>query len=179
MYVAMTTYYSINWHASATLPDFLSLETALMELKNESVYTAVRPYAESFALTEEEHDALHSARLHSDVSYPHSFVDTPIHLIPNNYESKIVGSIGVAFAWDYALRFLLPSNVGGIIVKIQNSCNQTSLYELIGHDAFYLGDDATKESKYDHMEVVRDLTPSTHPNITKVSGHCRYTIVRQ
>ena len=173
----MTTYYSINWDFWATLPDFVEMDIAMFQMKNETVYSPVRPYAESLSFTDDEHNAMHSTRLNSDISYPHGFINSPIHEIPNDYESKIVGVTGGGFAWDFALRFLLPSNVEGIIVEIRNSCNQTSLYELIGYDAFYLGDNAAKDSKYDNMEVVRDLTPGTHPNFTATPGHCRYSIV--
>ena len=175
MLVALSTYHSINWDFYLA---FEAMNTALLELKNETVFTPVRPYAESSALTNEEHNAMHSSLPNSDVSYPYSFMNTPIHEIPNDYESKIVGTTGGGFAWDFALRYLLPNNVEGIMVEIQNSCNQTSLYELIGYDAFYLGENATKESKYDNMEVVRDLSLHTHPNFTTTPGHCQYSIVR-
>lgn len=151
----------------------------MFEMKNETVYSPFRPYADSSSFTNDEHNAMHSTRLNSDISYPHSFLNSPIHEIPNDYESKIVGVTGGGFAWDFALRFLLPNNVEGIIVEIRNSCNQSSLYELVGHDAFYLGDNATKDSKYDNMEVVRDLSYGTHPNFTTTPGHCRYSIVSE
>jgi hypothetical protein len=176
-FIAMSTYVCINWDFLTSLPDFVELVTAMFELKNEIVYTRVRPYAESFSITEEEHNALHSTRLNSNISYPHSFVMVPVYENPTDDQSKIVASVGTGFAWDYALRHLLPDNVQGIIVEIQNSCSQTSLYELDGHDAFYLGDNSTKESKYDDMEVIRNLYFSNHPNFTKTTGHCRYTIV--
>ena len=151
---------------------------ALFALKNETVFTSVQPYTDTSTRTEEEHDAMHSSRLNSNVNYPHSYMTTPIHEIPNDTESKIVANLGGLFAWDFALRFLLPNNVGGIIVEVRNSCNQSNLYSLVGHDAFYLGDNAIRELKYDDMEVVRDLSLSTHPNFTTTPGHCRYTIVR-
>jgi hypothetical protein len=173
----MATYTSINWDLPNSLPDFEAMSKAMLELKTETVYSPVRPYAESDAFTKEEHNAMHSNRPNSDSSYPHSFVNTPVHEIPNDSESKIVGITGAGFAWDFALRFLLPNNVEGIIVEIQNSCNQSNLYELVGYDAFYLGDNATKDSKYDDMVVIRDLFPTTHPNYTTTPGNCRYTIV--
>lgn len=175
----MSTSYGVNWDAFSSFPDIVEGVNALFSLKNETVYTLVRPYIKnSLAFTETEHNKMHSSRPNSEVSYPHSFVGSPIHEIPNDYESKIVGHVGGGLAWDFALRFLLPDTVEGIIVEIQNSCNQTSLYELDGHDAFYLGDNATKESKYDEMEVVRKLYFSNHPNFATTPGHCRYTIVR-
>ena len=146
-------------------------------LKNQSGVTFFRPYPDVGAITEEEHTAMHSSRSNSNPNFPHSFLITPVHKIPNDSESKIVAYIGGGFAWDFALRFLLPDNVEGIIVEIKNSCNQSSLYELVGYDAFYLGENATKEPKYENMEVVRDLSFGTHPNFTSTPGHCRYTIV--
>ena len=173
---AMTTYTSINWDVIA-LPDFALMSKAMYALKNQTIYSPIRPYAESDAYTKEEHNALHSTRPNSDSSYPHSFINSPIHEIPNDYNSKIVGVTGAGFAWDFALRFLLPDNVEGIIVEILNSCNQSSLYELHGIDAFYLGENATKDSKYENMAVARDLFASTHPDYTTTPGHCYYTIV--
>ena len=170
MHTAISTYYSINWDGFTGLPDFV-------DLKNQTVVSPVRPYADSGIITKTEHNAMHSSRSNLDISFPHSFLLTPVHKIPNDSESKIVAYVGGGFAWDFALRNLLPENVEGIIVEITNTCNQSSLYELIGYDAFYLGENATKESKYSSMEVVRDLSFGTHPNYAATPGHCMYTIV--
>ena len=174
----MTNYAVINWDGFTGLPDFVEMISAIVALKNQSVVSPVRPYADSGVITEAEHAAMHSSRSNSDVTFPHSFLVTPVHKIPNDPESKIVSYVGGGFAWDFALRYLLPDNVEGIIVEIKNSCNQSSMYELIGYDTFYLGENATKESKYDSMEVVRDLSFGSHPDFTSTPGHCRYTIVR-
>jgi hypothetical protein len=151
---------------------------AMLTLKNQSVVSPVRPYIDAGVITEVEHAAMHSKVSNSNTSFPHSFILTPVHAIPNDPESKIVAYVGGGIAWDYALRCLLPDNVEGVIVEIQNTCNHTSLYELVGCNAYYLGDNATKESKNDDMEVIRDLSFGTHPNFTTTPGHCRYTIVR-
>jgi hypothetical protein len=134
-------------------------------------------YSNTGIISDEDHNARHSALLNSNVSFPQSFIFSPVHDIPGDYDSPIVAFLSGGFAWDYALRFLLPSNVEGVVVEIKNSCNQTSVYELMGYDALYLGKDATHESKYDDMVVIRDLSISTHPNFTTTPGHCRYTIV--
>ena len=172
----MNTYDRIN-SDSYTIPIFRDIADAVFALKNESVFTASFPYAKSTSTTDDEHNAMHSSRLNSDISYPHSLMSTPVHEVPGDSESKIVARISGSFAWDYTLRFLLPNNVNGIVVELRNTCNQSSLYSLVGEDAFYLGDNATKESKYDHMEVVRDLSLGTHPNISTTPGHCQYSIV--
>ena len=173
----MSTYNRINWDTYSSRA-FLAMGNAIFALKNESVYTASFPYVRSTSVTDEEHDAMHSSRLNSDISYPHSLISTPVHKIPNDSESKIVARISGSFAWDYTLRNLLPNNVDGVMVELRNTCNQSSLYALVGYDAFYLGDNATKESTYQDMEVVRDLSLATHPDFTTTPGHCQYTIVR-
>ena len=175
---ASLTYFSINVDAGASVRDSVGLTRAVFALKNESVFTPVRPYTTSATTSQEEHNALHSTLVNSDISFPHSYISTPIHAIPNDAESKIVATVGGLFAWDYALRNLLPDNVDGLIVELRNTCNQTSMYELVGYDAFFLGENATREAKYNEMEVFRDLTLSTHPNFTTTAGHCQYSIVR-
>lgn len=173
----MLTYYSINVDSFASTPISLEMGKAIFELKNETLFSAFRPFTQSSSNTVAEHNAMHSARPNSDINYPHSYIGTPIHEIPNDTQSRIVAHVGGLFAWDFALRFLLPTNVAGIVAELRNSCNQSSLYALDGHDAFYLGKNATKESMYDKMEVVRDLSLSTHPTFTTTPGHCQYTIV--
>jgi hypothetical protein len=176
--LALSTFYTINWDGFTGLPDFVEMIAAILALKNQSVVSPVRPYADGGVISEAEHSALHSSRANSDVTFPHSFLLTPVHQIPNDSNSKIVAYVGGGFAWDFALRNLLPDNVEGIIVEIKNTCNQSSLYELDGYDAFFLGENATKESNFNNMEVVRDLSFGTHPNFTLTPGHCRYSIVR-
>ena len=170
----MTNYQRINVDSNTL---FAGIVKAILELKNESVFTAVLPYSKSTSTTEQEHNAMHSTRVNSDISYPHSLMSTPVYEIPNDSTSKIVARMSGSFAWDYTLRNLLPNNVDGIMVELRNTCNQTSLFSLVGHDAFYLGVNATKESAYDYMEVARDLSLSTHPNFTTTPGHCRYSLV--
>ena len=150
---------------------------AIFVLKNQSVASPVRPYVDSGVITPKEHDALHSSRLNSESTFPHTFLLTPVHEVPNDFESKIVAYFGGGFAWDYVLRNLLPENVEGIVVELQNTCNQSSLYEIVGHNAFYLGEKATKESTYNDIEVAWDLPFGTHPNYTTTPGHCIYSIV--
>jgi hypothetical protein len=168
----------VNLDLTGTYSTMLKLIDVMLALKNESVTTTVGSYGDSGVMTENEHNAMHSTLHNSNVSFPHSFLFTPVHKIPGDSDSKIVAFVSGGFAWDVALRFLLPDNIEGIVVEIQNSCNQTVTYELMGHDAFYLGDNVTHESIYDNMRVVRDLSPSKHPNFTTTEGHCLYTVVR-
>jgi hypothetical protein len=175
---ALATFFNINFDVASRNGDILSLINAMLTLKNESVTSAVAPYLDSGILTKEEHEAMHSKLPQSNVSFPHSFSFTPIHKTPGDYNSKVVAYIADGFAWDFALRYLLPDNIEGIVVDIRNTCNQSSTYELMGYDAFYLGENVAPETKYEGMAVVRDLSLSTNMNSIRIPGHCLYTIVR-
>jgi hypothetical protein len=80
-------------------------------------------------------------------------------------------------AWDFALRFLLPEGVDGIIVEVENNYNRTVSYEISGRDAFFLGDEAKHETKYEHMKVTRSLFPRSKRSINIQFQVCYYTIV--
>ena len=76
------------------------------------------------ALTQEEHDAMHSKLIDSESQNPHSFIYTPIHKVVGDYNSEVVAIIGTGNAWDAALLNLLPDNVQGITAVVKNDCNQ-------------------------------------------------------
>jgi hypothetical protein len=175
-FLALSSYRTVNWD-NLPVPGIQATQHAVETLKYESVVSIVQGFIEGDVLTKEEHAALHSSLPHSNVSYPHSFLVHPVHQHPADYESKFVASVVGAFAWDVSLRNLLPENVNGILIEVRNTCNQTCLYEISGKDAFYLGENAVRETTYDHMEIVRDLSFHTNPNFTSTPGHCQYKIV--
>jgi hypothetical protein len=148
-----------------------------VKLKNETLFTPVRPYSGNTAYKQEEHDALHSKLKNSNTSYPHSFVAHPVHMIPGDFNSEMVAYVGGGFAWDFALRNLLPLGVDGIIVELKNNCNQSFTYEIEGPDAYFVGDGELHEPKYNKMEAVRSLSFASHPNFSTTPGHCYYYMV--
>jgi hypothetical protein len=115
----------INWDLTNCFSDFHAKVLAISEVKNETLLTAVRPYSSETAFEKSEHDALHSQVTGSEVTFLHSFISHPVHSIPEEADSDIVAYVGSRFAWDFGLRYLLPEGVDGIIVEIENSCNQT------------------------------------------------------
>jgi hypothetical protein len=146
-------------------------------LRGELLFTKFRAYSSQSALSKTEHDALHSQVNGSSVKFPHSFVGYPIFRVPGDSKSEIVAYAGSGFAWDFALRNLLPEGVDGIIVKIENNCNQSASYQIAGREAFYIGDGELHETKYNHMKVFRSLSVYNHPNFTTTPGHCFYSMV--
>lgn len=138
------------------------------------------PYeTKDIAMTYEEHTAKHSTLKDSTPEHPHNFVQYPMHKDPTDYNSDIVGMIGVGVALDAALLNLLPQGVEGIICVIKNNMNQTFTYEITGKDAIYLGDEDMHEAQYDPMEFQVDLALHTNPAYPSTPGHCQYRMVRQ
>jgi hypothetical protein len=146
-------------------------------LRDELLFTKFRPYSSQSGFSKAEHDALHSQVNGSSVKFPHSFVGYPIFRVPGDSKSEIVAYAGSGFAWDFALRNLLPEGVDGIMVEIENNCNQSASYQITGREAFYIGESAQHETKYNHMKVFRSLSVYNHPNFTTTPGHCFYSMV--
>ena len=116
-----------------SLPWYNAGIEAVIELQNETVLTAVRPYSSvGLSITQEEHDAMHSSlsKGFSRSDYPHTFMVSPVHEQLQNTSSKIVAVQISGFAWDAAWRNLLPEGVNGITAVLSNSCNQSFTYRV-------------------------------------------------
>ena len=173
------SYGLINWNL-ATIGDYGDAMGAVLALKNQTIVTRVRPYSVAIgtALTQEEHEAMHSALLDSSTEHPHSFMFHPIHEDFEDYNSPIVGVLGGGVAWDKALLDLLPDGVNGIDAIISNNCNQSYTYEINGHDAIFKGDRDLHDRKYDEMGVMVDLALHSHGDFESTPGHCQFSMVR-
>ena len=171
---APSSYGVVNW-AINSLPDIVAITDNLLVLQNETLVTPVRPYAGvPLAFTEEEHDQMHSKLAASSTTYPHSFAYRLVQADLDNAESPPVAMIGGAFAWDAALRFLLPVGVNGLLTVLENDCNQTFSYLLNGPDAFFIGAGDSHEAKYDEFRVEVNLALNDNPLTASRSGHCQY-----
>ena len=167
----------LNWNP-ASLPDYDAVINATVNLKYDTVWTKVRPYATAgVSMSQEQHDALHSTREGSQSDHPHSFVWHPVHEFIDDPESKTVAIIGAGIAWDVSLRGLLPESVSGIFAVISNNCNQSYTYLLDGPDALYFGEGDQHDPEYDSEGVEFDLALGTNPDFRTTPGHCLYRLV--
>lgn len=129
-----SSYGAVNFNLPS-MPFFTKLFDELVRLKNETLVSSVQPYqVVPLAMTQEEHDAMHSRLKDSSAQHPHSFFYHPIHEVPEDTESRVVAAMSGGVAWDRSLRNLLPTGVAGIHVVIQNSCQQAYTYDIIGGD---------------------------------------------
>ena len=165
-------YRSINWNP-AFMPEFKALIEAMLVLKNETVFTRVRPYA---AFDKEQHKLLHTGGQDPD-EFPHSFFFHPIYEKPRDPTSPIVSFLAGTTAWDSSMQNLLPIGVAGIVCVLKNSFNQTYSYKINGPDALFIGEGDKHDQKYDDVVRVVDLSPNTHPAFHATTGHGVYEMV--
>lgn len=171
------TYGIMNWNMHG-VPDYASAINAAVLLKNETIITRVRPLATNVALTKEQHDRMHSKQRESESGFPHSFAFYSVKKDLEDKDSPVVAVLVSVFAWDYALRNLLPDGVTGIYATVSNNCNQTYSFYLDGKDALFRGDGDKHDRRFDHMEEVLNLGKPRHPLLVQTPGHCRYKMVR-
>ena len=125
----------LNWNISSYCL-FDDVLWGIIKLKNETLVSFVGPcVAVPIALTQEEHNAMHSKLLDLQLENPHSFVHTPIHERIGDTDLPIRAILGTGTAWDQALINLLPKNVKGVQAIVHDACGQNFTYYLSGKDA--------------------------------------------
>jgi len=129
-----------------------------------------------------EHLAYHGQFVEVDENtdaykHPHSTVAVPIWKELNNAkESDMVGVLLAVLPFDIYLGDLLPEDVRGIDVILENTCNQTFSYTVNGNRGKYLGPGDFHDSTYDRMEVFIPLRQANDDSddFVDVEAHCVY-----
>ena len=103
----------------------------------------------------------------------------PVHDKFSDADSDVVALTAISLAWDAALRDLLPQDVEGIFVVGKNNCGQSFTYEIVGRDAYFLGDSDLHESAFDGRGLFVSLDFHDHPKFFDMPGHCAYSLVSQ
>ena len=121
---------------------------------------------------------MHSARLETvTAELPHAFLFHPIHADPEDVDSEIVAVICSGIAWDNSLLGLLPPEIRGLYVVIENTCDQQYTFVLNGPDATFLGEGDHHDPSYDYMHKRVTFRPrQTHPEYDTIAGHCIYSM---
>ena len=166
-----------------SLPQFHPSFNASVTLRNEVVFTPVLEYAAGFKGDDLIHEFAHS-KLPSapDIKHPHSFPTYPIMSDLNDPNAQVMALLICNLAWDQGLRFLIPESVKGLIVVGRNTCigkeeHEEFTYRVEGIDAFFMGHGNLHEAQFDDKKLSVDVDFHTHPNYTKIEGHCFYDFV--
>ena len=159
---------------------------AMVELR-QTVFGEVRNVQQlgDIVILNKDHEAFHQSLSPGyilpgeNVTYwdhPYSAIMEPIFKEKNNDESEIVGIVTGAIAWDAYLINLLPEDVKGVTVVMENSCGQVHTYTINGAAPHYLGKGDLHETKYDNYKAsVAFYDFDDNEVALDVEGHCLYT----
>ncbi|CAB9515789.1 Receptor-type guanylate cyclase gcy [Seminavis robusta] len=174
MYSPPAGSYVLN-HNVGSLDRVATALVALEHLQYDTVFTGANgeDTTTDRILGKEVHATYHS-QLNGTKSSPHGYALQPVHQDPLDQNSNIVGIVTSAFAFDAALRNLIPDGVQGIICVITSTENANFTYEVDGQNAYFLGIEDLHESKYDDYGVQVDLALHTNPEFPTTPGHAQY-----
>lgn len=137
-------------------------------------------WIKDFVGTEDDH-----TEPYSDMWYPilESFTDNVTN--PGEPQEQVVGTVVVSYYWRDLLREILPQGSDGIIVVVENSCDQKFSYQINGPDTVYLGPDDYHDPEYNaflrqvklnDLERVFTAGRRSYSGLPLCSLGCQYTM---
>jgi hypothetical protein len=66
-------------------------------------------------------------------------------------EHDVVGVLTFILYWRELINNILPVNSNGVIVVVENACDQVFTYQLNGPDTVFLGPGDQHDPKYDYL----------------------------
>jgi hypothetical protein len=112
---------------------------------------------------------------------PMAFLLLPVFDKFDITDRKVVAVMRSVIHWRAYLRGILPPNVNEIIVVLDNKCDGSYTYEIIGSEAYAIGQGDQHDHKYDYMEkranvTLMTLNDGTAKGIPLNQGLCPYSI---
>jgi len=79
---------------------------------------------------------------------PHSYLLEPVY--DSLFENRSMVAFLSAFVrWGLFFDDVLPDHEQGLFVVLENTCNQTFTYEILGHKAVYIGEGALHDTNFE------------------------------
>jgi class 3 adenylate cyclase len=100
----------------------------------------------------------------------------------DNYseDKQLVGTLAAYIYWQVYFEDILPPNEKGVLVVLENSCDQQYSYVVNGHDVEYIGQGDLHQTKYDDLEVSTEWGSFVHIEFDELDdipeGQCLYKI---
>lgn len=73
-------------------------------------------------------------------------------------EKKVAAVLMIYIYWRTYFNNLLPPGADGVILVLENTCNQTYTYRIDGTESFWLGRGDMHDPKYDFLEAGTSIT---------------------
>jgi class 3 adenylate cyclase len=109
---------------------------------------------------------------------PIADIHVPLYDDFNKRSRKLVGLLTCVIYWRTYFVNLLSENADGIVVVLENNCNQKYTYEIRGANASYVGPGDLHDAKYDRLEVVTEESAFLQVDeaARNWEGNCLYSI---
>ena len=95
-----------------------------------------------------------------------------------NDERNIMAMLSMTFRWDSVFTGSLPPNPNGIVVVVENTCEQTFSFEITGQEVIYLGPGDQHEPGYEQYQTsfLLSNSGSSFTGIPLSNTFCPYQI---
>jgi class 3 adenylate cyclase len=100
----------------------------------------------------------------------------------DNYSEgrRLVGALAAYIYWQVYFEKILPPHQKGVLVVLENSCDQKYSYVVNGREAEYIGQGDLHDTKYNDLEVSTEWGSFVHLELDEVDdipeGQCLYKI---
>jgi class 3 adenylate cyclase len=93
-------------------------------------------------------------------------------------DRKLTGMLLSAVYWRTYFREILPPGANGIIVILENTCNQQYTYRIDGVEAKFLGHGDLHDTKYNDLESVADFEEINADEVSEdlQGANCQYRV---
>lgn len=122
-------------------------------------------------------DFLYDKAVIDDATHPHSALFYPIYRdFRQNGSGNIAGFLLAVLPWDNYFSNILPEEISGMVVVIDDTCGDVFTYRIDGRVAHFLGDEDFHEAKYNDLEVATPFSQDDEALLGNGAGDCRYTL---
>jgi hypothetical protein len=136
------------------------------------------PFADIFyPIMRNIHDeTIHDETIHDETIHDETTLDSNSSLT-----NDVVGILSVTFRWsDLLSKYAISEFPEGLMIVVENSCNQTFTYTWSHHKAVYLGSGDLHESAFNHLKQAFSLSDvresDWHTGEPPSTKGCQYVI---
>ena len=112
----------------------------------------------------------------SDKYEPDSFYYQPLFDSFDQESKKVVGELLILLRWNVYFSDILPDDVRGIYLVLENTCNNTATWKIEGKDARYIGSGDLHDTAYDSYKLSADFNTYNNVEAARKAGACIYTV---
>ena len=120
---------------------------------------------------------------HQSATQPQSFYYQPLYDGFANQTKKLVGQLLIVLRWDVYFSDILPDNVKGVYLVLENTCRdkvtweiETVTWEIEGKTSRYIGIGDHHDDKYQSYKLSADFNTYEDLQMAREAGACIYTI---